>query len=135
MFTYDNNNVTETVTSTDFNKIGEITLKQTKTLPFFKTYFRGNQLPRNGTAYGLCKETDGDCFEFVKKYMNINIISNNQLTPFKSGETKIFEAHVCTPDEITKKHYDNGILYICLASDKTILQNNWDYYPHKDLSI
>ena len=53
--------------------------------------------------------------------MNINIINNHQLTQSKAETPKSFEAHVCTPEEITKKHYDNGVLYICLPSDKLIL--------------
>ena len=75
-------------------------MKETKALPFFKTYFRGNPLPRNGRTLGVCNETNWDCFEYVKKYMNINIINKHQLTPSKR-ETKSFEVHVCTPEELT----------------------------------
>ena len=49
----------------DFDDIGVISMQEMGTLPFIGFYYDGHTLPRNGTSKGLCKETNGNCFEFV----------------------------------------------------------------------
>ena len=47
------------------------------TMPFMDFQYKGNELPRNGKATGQCAETNGDCFEFVKKYLKIKWFTND----------------------------------------------------------
>ena len=50
--------------------------------------FRGNDLAMNGTETGQCKETNGDCDAFIKKYLKIYWIDNDQTNYFVGKETK-----------------------------------------------
>ena len=68
MFTYGNSTVNYIEYKTDFNEIWEISLDQMGTLHFIKLSFKGKTLPRNSDE---CAETNGDCLEFVEKYLNI----------------------------------------------------------------
>lgn len=54
----------------DFNEIGEVSLQDMRTIPFIKLQFRAQDVKRNDTT--MCKETHGDCLQFVNKYLNIS---------------------------------------------------------------
>ena len=67
MFLYLGNSINIYETETNFEKIGNISLTEMQTLPFYLIYYKGNVLKR--TNHEQCKETNGDCFEFMKKYL------------------------------------------------------------------
>ena len=48
-----------------------------RTTPYFSIRHRGKYLRKNGTDEGMCNETNGDCYEFVAKYLNISWISSH----------------------------------------------------------
>ena len=45
--------------------------------PFMTVAFRGQDLAMNGSENGQCKETNGDCDAFIKKYLKINWKAND----------------------------------------------------------
>ena len=71
MVYYQNNSTTNIETGTNFDQIGEVSLDDTGSLPFYYFKFRNEELPRNGKDEAACQETDGDCFAFINKYMTM----------------------------------------------------------------
>ena len=57
------------VTASNHTEIGAIKLEDMKTLPFFSVHYRGKQLKIKDEE--TCAETDGDCYAFVNKYLDV----------------------------------------------------------------
>ena len=88
---YEGDSVNIYQTNTDFQKIGNISLSEMKTLPFYSIYYKGNMLKRTDDVH--CKETGGDCFEFMNKYLIFNWQQwNSDRTTYQ--ETN-FKPHIC----------------------------------------
>ena len=84
----------------------------------------------------MCKEFDGDCFKFFQKYIDLKWITNERLDDYGDSKSVHHDGQVCTPKQITQKHWDNGILYICPpANNDMTLNNNFEYFPHKDMAL
>jgi hypothetical protein len=60
--------------------MGSKTLGEMKYLPFMRIKWKGEYLPINGDATRQCLDTDGDCFAFVKKYIDIFYKSYKQIS-------------------------------------------------------
>jgi len=74
MFNYQANVISENTTSSNFTDIGNITLSEMGTLPFIYPYYKGQMVQRESME--MCKEFDGDCFKFIKKYLKIEWINS-----------------------------------------------------------
>ena len=85
----------------------------------------------------MCAETDGDCFDFVTKYLKIQFHTIHCLDAH-SCKTDLYEATKCTPEQITQAKIDEGNLYICPPHDKANLiyaENNFDKYPSTSFGL
>ena len=70
-----------------------------KSLPFVAPYYNNQIVPRHSMT--MCKEFDGDCFQFVKKYKKYEWFNQYCESPSAKCTEQIFESHVCTAEEIT----------------------------------
>ena len=108
-------------------KLGKVKLSDMKTLPFLAAYYKGNAIPR--TSMDMCKEYDGDCFKFVNKFLKVQSVQST-CTGFDLCHETFFKTHVCTPDEISQKHYDTGRLYFCPPAEELYVYKNYEYAPY-----
>lgn len=69
MFLFQNNTITQNTTTIDLIPLGKVKLSEMQTLPFVAPYYKGETVPR--TSDTMCKESGGDCFKFVNKYLKI----------------------------------------------------------------
>ena len=52
----------------NLNELGIVNFDEMGTMPFFSVHFRGKHLPIKSDKH--CKETNGDCFKLVLKYLD-----------------------------------------------------------------
>ena len=52
------------------------TLNETESYPYFMPYYKGRPLKKDSKEQ--CKETNGNCLEFVNKYLNIYWTTMNE---------------------------------------------------------
>ena len=71
MINYENDKVTDITIKTDFEKIGVQHLDKMGAIPVLEFKYKGKILKRNEFSEGQCRETNGDCFEFINKHLNI----------------------------------------------------------------
>ena len=64
-----------------------------KTLPFYSVHYKGHRLKR--TKDDKCNETDGNCLEFINKYLDIKW--NNAMETEAEWKDNKYESHICTP--------------------------------------
>ena len=50
----------------DFDQLGEVSIGQVGTIPFYAVNYNFKEIKRWDDE--VCKETNGDCFLFVKQY-------------------------------------------------------------------
>ena len=129
MFYFQNNSISENTTTANLLDIGDVKLSEMKLLPFIAPYYKGWEIKRKDEI--MCKEFDGDCFKFFEKYIDLKWVEHQT----DKSKTKYYAGHVCTTDEITLKHHNTGRLYICPPSDKLIINNNFESYPHSDFAL
>ena len=98
-----------------------------KVMPFFSIYYKGDIVPRESQS--LCGEFGGDCFKFVSKFLKLQwidmVVKNNKDWLNSKLHEKVHNSHICTPAEITEKHYKVGNLFICPPKDKLRLKGNY----------
>ena len=102
-------------------------MSEMKTIPFIAPYYKGQVIPRYSMS--MCKEFDGDCHKFAKKYIKFQW-QNGVCESSAPCKWTNYESHVCSPEEITQSHYDTGRLYLCPPAQKLFFLNNFEIYPN-----
>ena len=69
MIYYLNNSTSFNLTITNFKLIGEKKLQEIGSKPVYNPRYKGRILKNRHPE--ICKLTGGDCFEFVKKFLDI----------------------------------------------------------------
>ena len=67
------------------------------TLPFLTFGYKGHEIPEY--SKDICKETAGDCFEFVKKYLKVDWIQSDHHTA-ESNSLTTYESRKCNLQDI-----------------------------------
>jgi hypothetical protein len=86
-----------------------------KTIPFYGFFYNNVWIKRHDPV--LCANFGGDCMQFVYKYFDIYWIDGQEKAVGGWTQNE-YQSHICTPEEITPKHYGNGHLYFCPPTDK-----------------
>ena len=124
MTNYLANNVMSSLTATDFEEIGVVKLKTMKAIPFYSFYYKNKEVMRHDPV--MCKEFGGDCNQFVNKYIKIVWVNGKYEVAGGPWLTQNYQGHVCEPDEITKRHYATGKLFVCSPSETMELEYNYE---------
>ena len=81
----------------------------------------------------MCSETNGDCHEFVNKYLKVQWVKAfNTETIWK---TQKYPSRICTAEDITQELSDKGHLYLCPPKDTIVFKNHFDKFPAYFLGI
>ena len=69
MFFFQANNISGNTTTISFSDLGVKTLKEVDSIPMYNVRYKGEHLSR--TSMKVCGEFNGDCYQFVSKYLDI----------------------------------------------------------------
>jgi len=74
-------------------------MSEMKTIPFIAPYYKGKEIPR--TSMTMCKEFDGDCMQYVQKYLKVKWINEWCETATSECQSTYFDGHSCEPEAIS----------------------------------
>jgi hypothetical protein len=74
-------------------------------VPFYGFQYKGKYLNRDDQD--TCREFNGDCYLFVKKYLRLEwfVQTITAETGLDNAEDTVFDGHACTEEEVTKDIY------------------------------
>ena len=67
MVNYLANNISSFDSVADLEAISTLNLAEMESIPFYGFFYKNQRVMRHDTD--LCQEFDGDCFQFVSKYL------------------------------------------------------------------
>ena len=90
--------------------------------------YKGHTLKANDSRN--CKQTNGDCFAFLKTFVNIYFEQSNAVKE-RHFITNNLEPRLCTADDITELQMQKGHLSLCPPKEGLSLQNYNLIYPNR----
>ena len=108
---------------------GKLSFDEMKVVPFVGFYYKSELLPLIDKE--VCKETGGDCYKMIQKYLKIVWFTDAvPVTGWADSEHKEFESHTCLEHEVSEGIYASGLLNICPPGKDVYVMNNWNYVPY-----
>jgi hypothetical protein len=128
LVTFGNDTVTSRVDITDYEKLGEINIKDLgASMPYYGIYsmYTSLNIPHHSNEVNPANSYDknvgqpmcgdgGDCFEYFTNNFNMYWQAVDETTIEKSTWKYIpFKPRKCTVDDIGQEQIDRGILFLC----------------------